>query len=200
MYLWQTGGKQIGILALIMVLGLVVVKYWQHHKQVEDQLVAKNYQIMLSAMSKDDLVTVKNQGIELMKINSHTPYPRFAALFLTKLAEVDNDLETAANHLRWITKQAHKDPIWHIANLRLIKILLLQNKLSEVEEIKNSIENKIPESFYSKYQELYGDLLVAKNQKTAANLLYRDAVKHLPQQIPTTLLDLKITETDMENN
>ena len=78
--------------------------------------------------------------------------------------------------------------------------IFLQNKLSEVEEIKNSIENKIPESFYSKYQELFGDLLVAKNQKTAANLLYRDAVKHLPQQIPTTLLDLKITETDMENN
>ena len=200
MFWWRTNSKKISILVLSLIISFGIIKYWQHHKDLEDQRIAKNYQIVLTAMSVNDLVTVRAQCTNLIKFSNRTPYPRWAALFLAKLAEVDNDLEQAAIHLNWIVKHKNQDQLWHIANLRLIKVLLLQNKFSEVENIKNNIEHKLPRSFASRYQELFGDLLLAKNQKHDANMLYREAVKNLPQQIPTVLLDLKITETDTESN
>ena len=200
MFWWQTNGKKFSILVLSLIVSFSIVKYWQHHKYVVDQRVAKNYQVMVTAMSNNDLTTVKTQGTNLIKFNNRTPYPRLAALFLAKLAIIDNDLELAATNLRLVTKYKNQDQIWHIANLRLIKVLLLQSKFNEIENIKNTIEHKLPKAFASRYQELFGDLLLAKNQKHEANLLYREAVKNLPQQIPTTFLDLKITETDLETN
>jgi predicted negative regulator of RcsB-dependent stress response len=200
MFWWRTNGKKIGSLVLSLIIGLGIFKYCQHHRYVEDQMVAGDYQTMSTAMFTNDLITVKTQGAKLIKYSNRTPYPRLAALFLAKAAFVDNDLDQAVAHLRWVINNGKQDQLWHIANLRLIKLLLLQNKLTEVETIKNNIEHKLPKGFTGRYQELFGDFLLAKNQKQEANMLYREAIQNLPQQISTVLLDLKVTETDTESN
>lgn len=201
MFLWNANKKKIATMAIMVFsVSFFGVSYWQHHKHLEDQMVANNFQLIISAMATGDLLTVKNQANNLIKFSNRTPYPRLSALFLAKLAVINNNLEEAEHNLSLITKQTNKDQIWHIANLRLIKILLLQNKLNEAEAIKNSMEHNLPKSFISRYQELFGDLLLAKNQPQKANFLYRESVKNLPQQIPTTLIDLKIADTDLEND
>lgn len=186
------------IVSALLVLG--IIKYWQYNNHLEDQRIAKNFQIILTAMSMGDETTVKNQSLDLIKFGNRTPYPRLAALFLAKIAFAHNDLEVSEKHLNFVVQQNKKDPIWHIANLRLIKILLLQNKLQAVEKIKDNVERNLPKSFASKYQELFGDFLVAKNDKQQANLLYQEAIRNLPEYIPSTMLDFKINSTNIEND
>lgn len=201
MLLYKKNSKiVIMLITITIILSFCIIKYCQHHKNFEDQLIAKNFQIILSAMLSGDVITVKNQSNDLIKFGNRTPYPRLAALFLAKLAFSNNDLDEAAKFLNLVVQRKVIDPIWHIANLKLIKVLLLQNKLTEVENIKNSIEHKLPMSFASSYQELFGDLLLAKNDKQNANVLYLKAINNFPKQLPTTLLELKINSTNVESN
>lgn len=195
--------NNIKIFIAVIVSGLLtvgIIKYWQYNNHLEDQLLVKNFQLVLNAMSMGDETTVKNQSLDLIKFGNRTPYPRLAALFLAKIAFNHNDLELAEKNLNFVVQQHKKDPIWHIANLRLIKILLLQNKLPAVEKIKDNMQHDLPKSFASKYQELFGDLLLAKNDKQQANLLYQEAIKNLPEYIPSTLLDFKINSINIEND
>lgn len=186
------------IFSILLLFG--IIKYWQHNNYIKDQRIAKNFQIILTAMFMGDETTVKNQSLDLIKFGNRTPYPRLASLFLAKIAFNNNDLETAEKNLSFVVQQNKQDPIWHIANLRLIKVLLLQNKLQEVETIKSNIEHNVPKSFASKYQELFGDLLLAKNDIKQANLLYQEAINNLPQYMPSTMLDFKLNSTNIENH
>lgn len=193
---------RVKIFSILIIIFFGIFKYWQHHMQYQDQLVAKNFQTMLFAMSINDTVTARTHGAELLKYSNRTPYPRLAALLLAKLSVIENNLNEAVNKLNLIVtqnelnkknKKDKRDPIWHLANLRLAKVLLLQNKLSDV---KNVLETgMVNQEFSSVYHELNGDLLVAEQKLKEANQAYNEAVKNLPQQINAPWLDLKITDT-----
>lgn len=164
----------------------------------QDQLVAKNFQTMLFSMSINDVITAKTHGNELLKYSNRTPYPRLSALLLAKLSVIENNLDEAVSKLNLIVKQKKKDSIWHMANLRLAKVLLLQNKLSDA---KNILENGMAQKeFSSQYHELKGDLLFAEQKLAEANKEYTESLKELPQQVIAPWLDLKITETSIEDH
>jgi len=195
---WQTYGMRINVYIIAIIISFGIVKYWQHHKHFEDQLAAKNFQIMLQSMSVGDVITVKTYGTDLLGFSNRTPYPRFAALLLAKVSMLENNFEEAATILHSVVQQNKKDQIWQIANLRLAKVLLLQNKLPEAKQILDKVV--LQKKFSSRYEELQGDLLFANNQFKEAHKEYVHALKDLPQQVVAPWLYLKIAETALEND
>ena len=197
-YFANISTMRIKICLISIVIIFVVIKYWQHHKFHEDRLVAQNYQTMLQAISVSDFVTVKTYGAELLKYSNRTPYPRLAALLLAKVFMLEDNLDEAAIRLNFVVNKKKKDEIWHLANLRLAKVLLLQNKLSDAKKILEI--GMTQKKFSGRYQELQGDLLFADHKLMEANKEYQDALKNLPKQVAVPWLDLKITETALEDN
>ncbi len=194
----QIYGNKIAVYLGITILMVGVTSYWRHHRNYQDLLANKIFDIVLYAMSVNDNLTVKNNAMELLKYSNRTPYSRLAGLMLAKVFIMENNLIEAEKILNLVFhKQNTKDSIWHLANLRLIKVLLLQNKFSEAE--KNINLGIAAKKFMVSYQELLGDLLVANNKLADANVQYQQAINNLPENTLAPWLQLKINEI-YENN
>lgn len=194
----QIYGNKIVVYLGITILIVGITSYWRHHRNYQDLLANKNFNMILYAMSVNDNLTVKNNAMELLKYSNRTPYSRLAGLMLAKVFIMENNLIEAEKILNLVFhKQNTKDSIWHLANLRLIKVLLLQNKFSEAE--KNINLGMVAKKFMVSYQELLGDVLVANNKLAEANVQYQQAINNLPENTLAPWLQLKINEI-YENN
>jgi predicted negative regulator of RcsB-dependent stress response len=188
--------KKIVIYCIILASFFVGINYYKHHINYYNELAAQKFDTMMYAMYNNDSATVDTHGKELLMYSDRTPYPRLAAILLAKVYIEDNKFDQAIEKLELVTKrnkdQNKRDFIWHIANLRLIKVLLIQGKLEEATKYLNT--GMVDKQFDSRYHELKGDLLLISNNKEAANLEYSMALQGLPSQSIAPWLDLKIAD------
>jgi predicted negative regulator of RcsB-dependent stress response len=191
---WKLYGTRIKIYAILTVVIIAVVQYWHHHKNHANKLAAQKFNMALVAMSANDFLTAKNHNKELLKYSDSTPYPKLAALMLAKIFVQEDNLAAAISTLQTVVDKKSKDNIWHIANLRLIKVLLLAN---QPKEAQNYLALGIKDQkFSSLYYERQGDIFLAKEELNQANNSYHKAVKALPEQTHAAWLDLKIADTN----
>lgn len=195
----QVYSNQIIIFLITVIISFILIIHYKHYKNYQDILANEKFNIILYAMSINDSLTVKNQAIELLPKSSRTPYPSLSGLMLAKVFIMENNFIEAEKILNTVmNKQNLCDNLWHLANLRLIKVLLLQNKFIEAEKnIDLGISNK---KFSSSYHELLGDLLIANNKILDANVQYKKAIDHLPENVIDPWLQLKSNEISSISN
>ena len=103
-----------------------------------------------------------------------TPYAAQGALFLAQLAAQAGDWETARAQLEWVGQHAEDPGLKKVARLRLARVLWQQNKVDEALALLDIADD---DAFAALYQELRGDLQLAKGDRAAARSAYEKALK-----------------------
>ncbi len=159
-----------------VVIGIAVLagyRYWTDTKQNQAQQASVLYSNVL--LSAND----KAKNTEILKADySGTPYAALATLLLAKDYVNNNELDKAVTQLKWIVENNHDDGIQHIAQQRLARLYLAQNNIASAEEVIKGIKAN---SFSATYNEIRGDINLAKNLPVQAKENYRLALAALPQ-------------------
>jgi predicted negative regulator of RcsB-dependent stress response len=104
---------------------------------------------------------------------SDTPYAALVSLAQAKYEFEHGNIDSALMHLRWASENSTESDVQHVANLRLARILIAQKKYDEAEAV---LLAAYPSAFTAGYEELKGDLYVAKGEIGQARVAYDKAI------------------------
>jgi len=174
--------KQYGV-ALIagVMLGVVVlvgIKYWREHRMQKAETASQLYELLVQNYQTgkpEDVVLASRQLIEGFE---STPYAGKAALLLARNRFDAGDLPGARQQLEWAMKNARESAVQHSARLRLAR---LQMDQGDAEGALATIKVRDTEGFTSEYEEIKGDLLLAKGDRDGARRAYQAALDSLPR-------------------
>jgi predicted negative regulator of RcsB-dependent stress response len=102
-----------------------------------------------------------------------TPYAALVSLAQAKHAYENGNAESAIMHLRWAIQNSAEADVKHVASLRLARILIAQKKYDEAESV---LLSEYPAAFTAGYEELKGDLYVARGEIAQARVAYDKAI------------------------
>ena len=104
---------------------------------------------------------------------SDTPYASLVSMAQAKYEFEHDNIDSALMHLRWASENSTEPDVQHVANLRLARILIAQKKYDEAETVLLTAH---PAAFAAGYEELKGDLYVAKGDIAQARVAYDKAI------------------------
>ena len=184
-----------------IVIGLAVLggyRFWTETKQNQAQQASVLYSEILFSNNN------KAKNVEVLKTDySGTPYATLEALLLAKDNVNENEVEKAISQLKWIIDNNNDDGIQHIAQQRLARLYLSQGNVESAEALIKGIKTA---GFDSTYNEIRGDINLAKKLLVQAKENYRLALATLAQGdqryavIKMKLDDLAQTKTNVVMN
>jgi len=127
-----------------------------------------------------------NTGLRVNKIRrnrhlfsiSSTPYAALAALLIAKDNVIANEVDNAISQLKWVIDNSNDSGIQHIAQQRLARLYLSQNNIEAADDLIKGVKAG---GFSATYNELRGDINLAKKLPVQAKENYRLALASLPQ-------------------
>ena len=178
---WKRYGSWLvsGVVAIILVwFGW---QYWQE-RQIENRSQASTaYQQVLESLADEQRETANLQARQIIGTYPNTPYAQLSALILADLAVENNDLQQAEQQLEWAASNGTDVAIGYIAQLRLARIYLADNKLDAALKIVQTIDD---ETFSPTAKAIEGDVWVAKGDIDAARTAYQIALENLTPDNP----------------
>lgn len=163
---------------------------WLDHKHSYAEAASATYQVMLEQVSQGKNEEAAQQGAQLLGKFSDTPYASLAALAMAKIKLEGGDSAAASAHLRWALDNTKEDTVRHEARLRLAKIMLADKKYDDALKMLNDIDAGVYESTYD---QLKGDIYLAKGQPELARTAYTRALASAsPNERGRELLQMKL--------
>jgi len=159
-----------------IIIGLAVLggyRFWTETKNTQAQEASVLYSKILTSAND------KAKNVEILKTDySGTPYAALAALLLAKDNVNANEIEKAISQLKWIMDNNNNKGIQHIAQQRLARLYLSQNNIEAAEALIKGVKAT---GFDAAYNEIRGDLNLAKKLPAQAKEYYRLALATLVQ-------------------
>ena len=178
-----------------IVIGAVIIfgyKYWTDSKQSQAQQASNIYSQIL--LSKNDKTKAT---VNLQANYAGTPYAALATLLLAKENVNDNEIDKAISQLKWVIDNNHSDGIQHVAQQRLARVYLSQDNVESAESLIKGIKNN---GFSVAYNEIRGDINLAKKLPTQAKENYRLALSSLKQGDQRyAIIKMKLDDLTQEN-
>lgn len=157
-----------------IVIGVVVLggyKYWVENNNNKTQQASVIYSSILSSV--DD----KTKKTEILKDKySSTPYAALSALLIAKDNVHAKEINKAMSQLKWVIDNSNNDGIMHVAQQRLARLYLSQNNIEAAEALIKGVK---AEGYSAAYNEIRGDINLAKNLPAQAKENYRIALAAL---------------------
>lgn len=171
---WKENATSLIIGVFVGVSGLLGWRYYidqnqNHLVQASDMYMQVAQSVMLNVV--DDKVNDINNT--LINEYSNTPYAALSSLALAKVEYEKGNIDTAAEQLASAAKNATDEVTKQIANLRLASVYLEQKKYDEVSALLDMVHD---ESFDAHYEELKGDMHMAKGNIEKARSSYDKAI------------------------
>ncbi len=171
---WKENGTSLIVGLFVGVSGLFGWRYYvdqnnSHAMQASDLYM----QVMQSAAlnSVDDkTIDINNK---LINEFSDTPYAALSSLALAKSEYEKSNIDAATAQLEIAVKHASNDVIKQIANLRLAKVYIEQSKYDEALALLSLSHTA---AYDAQYEELKGDLYLAKGDVALARAAYDKAI------------------------
>jgi predicted negative regulator of RcsB-dependent stress response len=158
-----------------LVLGLAGIfgwEAWQKHQTAQSEQASQIYED-LKKLTPDKASQAAELGKKLTDEYAGTPYAAQAALYLANLAGQQTDWDKARQHLEWVVKHGEDPGLQKVARLRLARVLWQQNQLDAA---LAQLDIKDDDAFAALYQELRGDIQLAKGDRAAARTAYEKAL------------------------
>lgn len=201
---WKKNGSNAitaGLLVLAVIFG---GQAWMGYRNADRESASAEYEAMMQSLQAGENDAAFSRGDTLLQKYSSTPYATLAAFALSKLKIDANEPVAAEAHLRWILQNDSDDNIQMVAKLRLARVLLAQQKYDDALAVVPAGDSG---SFKSSFDEVKGDIYLAKGDKKSAQEAYRQALQSLPvnsnsrQLLQMKLDDFGTSETSVgENN
>jgi predicted negative regulator of RcsB-dependent stress response len=173
---WKQNGMAL-IAGVVLGLGIVGgTKYWSYHKQQRAEEASALYEQMFIQYTSKHAGPAQTAGARLMEKFEDTPYAGMAALYMAKISYETDDLKSARSQLQWAVDNALEQATVHTARLRLARLM---EDAREYDQALALVDVKDEGAFSSDYQELRGDLLLAKGDTDAARTAYQEALRNL---------------------
>jgi predicted negative regulator of RcsB-dependent stress response len=178
------GGVAIGVSALWGG------RAWLENQNTYTEAASATYQIMLEQASQGKNAEAATTGAQLLGQFVDTSYAALAALTMAKIKVEAGDNAAASAHLRWALDNSKTDAVRHEARLRLAKLMLSDSKFDDALAVLNGVETGVYES---SYQQLTGDIYVAKGQPESARTAFTRALASAtPGERGRELLQMKL--------
>ncbi|MBT8126174.1 MAG: tetratricopeptide repeat protein [Gammaproteobacteria bacterium] len=171
---WKENGAS---LVLGLGIGIAALLGWreylayqtEHSAEASDLFEAVQTQIaneMLDAthISKADLIRNEYED---------TPYAALVSLLQASHEYDSGNTESALTHLRWAIENSSETDVKYVASLRLARLLIAEQQYDQAEAILLADH---PAGFNVGYEELKGDLYVAKGEIAMARVAYDKAI------------------------
>ena len=171
---WKENGAS---LLLGLGIGVGALLGWREYLayQTDHSAEASDlYQAVQTQVSNNRLDDAHISKADLIRSEfSDTPYAALVSLSQAKYEYEHGDIESALMHLRWASDNSTEIDVQHVAKLRLARILIVQKKYDEAETILLASH---PAGFTAGYEELKGDLYLAKGEIAQARVAYDKAI------------------------
>lgn len=192
MQFWRKYSRLIIIGLVFCAVFIVGGNYWRNAKANDASAAAQLFQEMVNAELQHDVKATNEKGEKLIADFANTPYAQFAKLLMAKISVSEENLDSAADSLRWVIKQNGANSIAsHLATVRLVGVLIAQNKLDEA----LALVAKDPEKAYlSLYAQARGDVYVAKGDIEQAKKAYMLALQSVPMGMQAPILQMKLLD------
>lgn len=159
-----------------LALGLAGIfgwEAWQGARTAKAEQASQIYED-LKNLPADRAEQAAGLGDRLAEDYPGTPYAAQAALLLAARAAGNGDWEAARTRLDWALRNAGDPGLQKIARLRLARVLWQQGK---VDEALARLEIDDADPFAALYQELRGDIQLARGERAAARSAYEKALQ-----------------------
>ncbi|MDH3342960.1 MAG: tetratricopeptide repeat protein [Gammaproteobacteria bacterium] len=142
---------------------------FEHGIEASDMYVSLVTQAEVSAAGELDVTNAD----KLVAAYSDTPYASLSALVVAKHEIAAGNVEQASSRLQWAMDNAIEDEVSVVARLRLARLMLSQKKYDDVNAL---LSVKHASAFDALYEELKGDMFVAKGELEQARIAYDKAI------------------------
>jgi len=172
---WKENGAAViaGVVVGIAVIG--GVNYWRSYKADQAEAASALYAQMLEDPGESPGA---GPGQKLIDEYAGTPYAGKAALVLAARAFQDDRLDDAMRRLEWVRTNAVDPADVRLASLRLARLLVSSGELEQADSLLGGMDSG---GFESEYQELRGDLAMARGDAETAQQAYQAALEYLPE-------------------
>lgn len=189
---WKEYGLSIVIgvaLAIVFIFGW---RFYQRHKTKVGQAASIVYTRMTVDILNDQWTDAVEQANLLRKDFARTPYAKIAGLTLAKHALLQSNLDEAVMQLLWVVKHAGSSIIAQVANLRLARVYIEQNKIPQALKSLRNIKNSLLAGLVA---EVKGDAYVKLGKQDQARAMYQLALKKIPQADQSRpILQMKLSD------
>ncbi len=174
---WWNDNKRSVITGLIAGVAIVIGwNSWKAHQHQQAEEASAIYQEILSvSLDESKAATIEKLANQLTKDYGSTAYSAFSALFLAKVKADAGDLPAAMSSLQNALKQAPYDGFENLVRLRMLRVLLAQDKAEEAMQILASIDQAKSGKFEAQFEEMKGDVLLQLKRPNEARTAYQRA-------------------------
>lgn len=187
LWIYVVGGVAIGL------AGLGGWNWWKERRVVQAETASARYQELIQAFSRNDATRGMTLLADLKDGYSWTPYPALGSLVAARVQVEANELDKAADSLRFVMDNSHDDEVKLIARVRLARVLSAQAKYDDALALL-----KVDDvgAFAPRLADVRGDVLLAKGDREGALREYL-AARATPDndgRVDFETLDLKIRD------
>jgi len=171
---WKENGMAVVAGLVIGSLALFGWRGWIEYKDtkaVEASALYGEFQKNLLANNKESIGKLKS---ELIAEHKSTPYAALAALAAAKKAVEESDMKSAKNDLQWVVDNTRQNQIQHTARIRLLALMVND---AEYDAALALLAIKDTGGYTAIYEDLRGDIFLAKGDMVAANAAYDKALQ-----------------------
>jgi predicted negative regulator of RcsB-dependent stress response len=185
-------GSNILTFILLIVAAISAWQWWQGKQNKDTQEAANQYQTFIAAIEKPDLGKAIVLGNAFIKNYTKSDFAFLASLRMAKIYLAQGKPKLAMSTLDNAKSVAHNPQQLELLAIRTVQLSLSQANYQQAEKQLNALK---PKFFVATYDELQGDLALAKNQTTQAAKHYQSALSKLDASARSRLLiEMKLSE------
>lgn len=192
---WNKNGKAVILGVIAAIIAAVSVTSWRASERVHVETASVEYAQLLQYIESEPN---KAAGLAERIVSDYdsTVYASLAAMLQAKLAAEKNDWDKASSALNWAVENSDDEGLRHTARLRLVRVLIEQNKADAGLAM---IENVDQGSFVADYEELLGDIYLQQGDKDKARAAYAKAIVVASANGNNRLLQMKLDDLAVES-
>jgi predicted negative regulator of RcsB-dependent stress response len=159
-----------------IVLGLILLfgwKYWESHKQMRADSAAQTFSDLGAAIASGNKEKIEQLVKTLDTAYADSPYVDQAHLALAQTYVTAGKFEQAASEFKLVADKSKDAPLAQVAQLRLARV---QQQLGHHDEALALLDVSKAGAFAAQVQEVRGDVLLAKGDRSGARLAYQAAM------------------------
>lgn len=189
---WSENGKSIIAGIVIGIMAIFGWRGYESHTSTQEKEASILYEQLLIASRKEETDSMRSIANSIISDYKPSIYAIFAKLMLAKTESELGNFENAETHLYSILDNNLRDEFKHIARLRLIRVLIANNKLQSADDL---LKNTELNQFIAQYKELQGDLYAKQGKIKEAEQAYQNAlINFVGTEETQSILQMKLDD------